>query len=83
MTERESRYLAFETEPPKGKKKTTITYVLSKSSGILLGEIRWYGAWRQYCFFVSGGSFIFNWGCLDDINHFISKLMDERKVKSG
>lgn len=79
MPELESQYLSFETEPPKPPRKTTITYVVSKSSGGLLAEIRWHAPWRQYCAFFTGGT-IFNWTCLAEINDYISLLMDERKA---
>lgn len=37
--------------------------VQSVRSDIELGQIRWHGAWRQYCFFPSAET-IFNNDCL-------------------
>lgn len=65
--------------------KTKLWHVCSKSSGEVLGRIRWWGAWRQYVFeprptnriadFV-----IFNVGCLDDITTFIREHKSARRV---
>lgn len=48
----------------------------NKSNGIL-GIVKWYGPWRQYCFFPSGDT-VFNIGCMTDIGDFINQLMSER-----
>ena len=54
-------YVLFELKP-----KTGVYRVFNKKSGITLGIIKWYPAWRQYCFFPLGNT-IFSKGCLDDI----------------
>jgi hypothetical protein len=43
-----------------------------------LGEIRWFGAWRKYCFYPDGGT-IFDNKCMLEIINFISDRMAERK----
>lgn len=43
-----------------------------------LGVVKWYGAWRQYCYFPEPGT-VFSKGCLNDISDFLDKLMKERK----
>ena len=58
--------------------KTEIWNVLSKSSGFIIGQIKWYGPWRQYCFFPSPFS-VFNPECLSHIINFIKELMAARK----
>jgi hypothetical protein len=58
--------------------KTDVYDVLSKSSGTILGHIKWYGPWRQYCFMPSPYC-VFNNGCMTDIINFINELMEERK----
>ena len=58
--------------------KTNIYCVKTKKDDILLGFIKWYGAWRQYCFFPLNST-IFSSGCMKDINDFINKIMEERK----
>lgn len=53
--------------------KTGVWAVRSKRSGDVLGEIRWFGRWRQYTFSPSPGT-TFNPDCLD----LISKWTRER-----
>ena len=72
----ESKFLEFDKVGWTGK--THVVNILSKSSGFILGKIKWYGPWRQYCFFPTAET-IFNIGCLEDINKYIKDLMDERK----
>jgi len=70
------KYIRFELlkELPKTKHYT----VLNIKSDDILGWIKWYGPWRQYCFFPLHNT-IFNNGCMLDIIDFIKKLMEERK----
>ena len=72
----DSKYLGFNRVKWSGK--TWIVDVISKSSGIPLGEIKWWGPWRQYCFFP-GPETLYNPGCLDAIKTTIRVLADERK----
>lgn len=44
----------------------------------ILGQIKWYGAWRKYCFYPLGGT-IFDVNCMNEIISFINKLMQDRK----
>lgn len=71
-----SKYMMFDMVLDTGK--TQRWAIISKSSGFLLGEIKWFGEWRQYCFFPSQGT-VFNGSCLDDIQKVIKSLMDARK----
>ena len=61
------------------KEKTLVYDILTKSSNIWLGQIRWYAKWRQYCFFPEKDT-LFSRGCLCDISNFILKLTDERRT---
>lgn len=65
----------------KEKPKTKVFAVQSKSDGISLGVIYWYGPWRQYIFQTMTGSEIWSRGCLKEVTAFMDKLMDERKQK--
>lgn len=60
--------------------KTSITAVESKSRGSLLGIIKWYGPWRQYCFYPCFDT-VFNNTCLNDISRFMENLMKNRNGK--
>lgn len=63
----------------KTNKKTKTFMVISKSDNFPLAEIKWYSRWRQYCFFPEKST-IWNKGCLDDINNFLTQIMEERKL---
>ena len=60
------------------KPKTSVYAVFSKSNGKELGRIFWYAPWRQYCFFPVSET-VWSRGCLQQIQDFINKLMEERK----
>jgi hypothetical protein len=53
----EYKYLVF-VETDNSGRKTSIWECRNKSSGTVLGEVRWYGAWRQYCYFLLYRRFI-------------------------
>jgi len=72
------KYLNFVLELNRDNKKTNIWHVFNRERGFLLGHIKWYGAWRQYCFFPLE-MVVFSSGCLNDISSFIKEIMDERK----
>lgn len=71
----DSEYLVFTPALTSGK--TGVWNVLSLRHDALLGQIKWYGAWRQYCFFPAADT-IFNPGCMDDIKAFIGEQMAAR-----
>ena len=50
--------------------KTNIWAVNNRSSGGRLGMVKWYGPWRQYCFFPEPDT-VFNKGCLTIIMGFM------------
>lgn len=57
----------------------------SKSHGIL-GYVKWYGAWRGYCFFPTlalGAELVFSAGCLTDIADFIKQLMETHRRRGA
>lgn len=72
-----SEYLNFEEDDHYGGKTKRIV-VTSKKNFYILGEIKWYGAWRQYTFCPRENT-IWNKQCMQDIIDYINKLMDERK----
>lgn len=56
------------------KRKTPIYKLFSMSNNdIKLGEIKWFGAWRQYCFYPEGNT-IFDRKCLTYINNFLEEV---------
>ena len=59
------------------KPKTSVYAVINIKLGNILGIIKWYSSWRQYCFFPESNT-VFNKDCLSDIEDFIRGLMDLR-----
>ncbi len=70
-----SKYMEFDKIGDTGK--TEIWNIISKSSEFILGRIKWYGPWRQYCFFPSPRT-VFNPACMIDIQKMIKELMANR-----
>ena len=56
--------------------KTKVFYVFAENNAVL-GEIRWFGRWRQYSFFPNNS--VFEKQCLQDIVDFLKELAEERK----
>jgi len=75
-TPAETRYLKFKLVEQ--KEKTQVWEILSKTHDYRLGIIKWYGSWRQYCFFPEPGT-VFNTDCMEDIQDFIVDLKTERE----
>ena len=69
-------FLRFERENVEGR-KTPIVHVMSKRQNVELGQIKWYGGWRQYALFPAYGT-IWNPDCLNAVNTAIALLMKER-----
>lgn len=60
--------------------KTKRFFINSNESHFCLGEVKWYGAWRKYCFFPTPNS-VFETKCLSDIILFLNGLQNEWKAK--
>jgi hypothetical protein len=63
----ETKFLQFVVQPRIEGNRTVVIHVRNKRQNILLGEIRWYGPWRQYCFMPQDDSLILNHTCLHEI----------------
>lgn len=73
----ESQWLEFKVT---GKNpKTDIVTVYSKSDGSVLGQVRWYGHWRHYCFFPVKDDVVWSDRCLKDLADYVSYLNDVAK----
>jgi hypothetical protein len=72
----EYRYIHFECVGETAK--TSRWYIYNNRSHSYLGEIKWYGCWRCYCFYPASDT-IFNDNCMRDIIDFINQLKNERK----
>jgi hypothetical protein len=74
----EYKYLSFEMTP-KQPKKTSCWVCRNKRSKVALAMVKWYPAWREYCFFPIINDTVFNAGCLKDIADFLGQLMNQRR----
>jgi hypothetical protein len=75
----QTEYLDFVDASTPGAKTRRI-WVMSRSSGVRLGSIRWKGTWRQYVLFPEPDT-VWNRGCLEDVNERIGALMAERRER--
>lgn len=73
-----SKWIDFIEQAPTGKTKRF--NIMPKDLGPMIGEIKWYGPWRKYCFFPKPNC-VFETDCLKDIISFLSKLMLDRKIE--
>lgn len=55
--------------------KTAVWSCRTNRSNDELGEIKWYPAWRQYCYFPTVQA-VYSDGCLSDIADFIKQLAE-------
>jgi len=69
-------YLLFQIYDDTGKTKAW--NVINNESGDCLGFIRWYGAWRKYCFFPHEDT-VFCSKCLSEI---VSFMQDQMKLRN-
>jgi hypothetical protein len=72
-----TKYLRFSRSPAPAR-KTMVWFVISQSSDVKLGEIKWHSPWRQYVFFPAPET-LFNTDCLVVIADRIETLMRWRK----
>ena len=56
-----------------GGRKTSTWDCINRKHNALLGFIKWYGPWRQYCFMPCPDT-VFSGGCLTDIDDFLTQL---------
>lgn len=64
----------------KSKPKTKVFEVISKCTNDIIGIIKWYPAWRHYCFFPTiDFETVHSDRCLLSISQFITKLNEEHK----
>ena len=74
-----SEYVWFHNQSKYNKPKTEVWDVLTKGSNYLLGEIKYYARWRQYCFFPKDKP-VFSVGCMQDIINFTKELTKNKNL---
>ena len=76
------KYIYFENKSSiYRKRKTQIWWCRNNRSRSVLGIVKWYSQWRQYCFFPDPHT-VFNTICCEDIINFIKQLNSEHKSKN-
>jgi len=70
-----TRYKYINFEVIVEKPKTKVWSCRNNYSTTELGQVKWYRAWKQYCYFPSCPA-VYSVGCLEDINNFIRQISD-------
>jgi len=52
------------------KKPKTKVWRITSKHGAILGVVKWFPQWRQYCFFI--GELVFSSSCFRDIDYFLT-----------
>ena len=73
----EYKYIHF--VKTKDKAKTSVWECCQDSNYSVLGEVKWYSPWRQYCYW-SYVVAVYNVGCLTDIIDFVNQLNKEKRL---
>ncbi len=73
-------YLSFTFKQMTDSGKTVIWTVTNTLSGMILGLVKWRGAWRKYVFETEAGR-VFDSGCLREIATFLDDRTQEHGTK--
>jgi len=76
------KYISISALPMKPGRKTLDFVLMNKSQALPLGIIKWYGAWRQFCFYPDAGT-VWSISCLMEVNGFLRELKNERARKKN
>lgn len=68
-----TRYQHINFSVLKENPKTKAWACHNNRSDAELGQVKWYGAWRQYCYFPSCPA-VYSVSCFEDINDFIRQI---------
>ena len=74
----ENKYVNFVLT--ESRANTKVYSIVSRSSYDILGEVKWYAPWRQYCFTPTEEfGTVWSRGCLNEISLFLASLMEARR----
>jgi hypothetical protein len=68
----------FTAELMEKKPRTMVYGIRSKHHGDLIGLVKWYFPWRQYCTFPEPNT-VWTRSCHKEVDAFIDGLMEARK----
>lgn len=74
------QFLSFIERGSSASGKTKVFNVINLQ-GEILGEVKWYGNWRKYCFFSHWEDTIYDNHCLRQILEFVEKITEVHKTK--
>lgn len=74
-----SKWVDFEDISHLFSNKKTKTWAVCVKNDVpfAIGQIKWYGPWRQYCFFPNSNT-IWNAECLEDVANFCRENRNTR-----
>lgn len=76
-------YICFAQRAKIAQKKTMTWAVLTRQGGGLhLGDVKWFGSWRQYSFFPQAGC-AFEKTCLREIAEFCEARTKEHRSRAS
>lgn len=72
---RVEKYIEFQEKAP--NKKTRRWWVVNYRTQVIVGEVKWHGAWRKYCFFPEPNT-LYDWDCLEMIGKFMENSTENQ-----
>ena len=67
---------------PSASGKTGIWRVYAVAGSVALGEVRWFGRWRQYVFAPGDGT-VWNPDCLNEVSRFVVKCTVDHQAAAA
>lgn len=73
------KYLSVDRMERPANRKTD-RWCIFANSGVVLGDVEWFGRWRQYTFNPSPST-TFNSGCLGDLATFLEQVNERHRAE--
>ena len=74
------RFFRVDEQERRPGRRTREYRVVNVRSGDVIGAIRWYAPWRQFCFFPTADT-VWSAGCLADLQDALRKADARRKAE--
>jgi len=72
------QYFDIIAEQFKPGRKTQDFVIVNRNAKIVIGTIKWYGPWRQYCFYPVSDT-VWSAGCLEGVFEFLNEVKQTRR----